>query len=90
MASADHRQQRPFGIHQEERILDRLGIGEHQRALPEIVQRQRRQHDREPGGLDRPPAEMAEVGIERLGAGHRQEHRAERDQADHAVADAES
>ena len=39
----------------------------------------------EPGGLDRPLAEMAEVGIERLGAGHRQEHRAERDEADDAV-----
>ena len=86
----DHRQQRPVGIHQEERILDRLRIGQHQRALPEIVERQRRQHHREPGGLDRAAAEMAEVGVERLGAGDDQEHRAERDQADDAVAGEEA
>ena len=31
-----------------------FGIGEDQRALPEIVEHQRRQHDEQPGGLDRP------------------------------------
>ena len=81
----DHRNQRPVRKHQEERILDRLRIGNHQGALPEIVQRQRRQHDEEPGGLDRPLAEMAEVGIERLGAGDGEKHRAERDEADDAM-----
>ena len=81
----DHRDQRPVREHQEERIFDRLRIGDHQRALPQIVQRQRRQHDEQPGGLDRPLAEMAEIGIERLGAGDREEHRAQRDEADHAV-----
>ncbi len=30
---------------------------------------------------------MTEVGVERLGAGHREEDRAEGEQADHAVAD---
>ena len=73
-----HRQQRPLGIEQEERILDRLRIGEHQRALPEIVERQRRQHDDQPGEPDRPAAEMAEIGVERFRAGHREEHGAER------------
>ena len=58
---------------------------QHQRALPEIIDQQRRQHEAEPGALDRPPAEMAEIGIERLAAGDGQEHRAERDQADVAV-----
>ena len=59
---------------------------EQQRALPEIIDHQRGQHETEPGGLDRLAAEMAEVGIERLAAGDREEHRAERDQADEAVA----
>ena len=81
----DHRDQRPVREHQEERILDRLGIGDQKRALPQIIHRQRRQHDEEPGGLDRPLAEMAEVGIERLRAGDGEKHRAERDEADHAV-----
>ena len=61
------------------------GIGQHQRALAEIVEQQRRQHEAEPGALDRLAAEMAEIGIERLAAGDREEHRAERDQADVAV-----
>ena len=60
-------------------------MGEDQRALPQIIDRQRRQHQGEPGDLDRPAAEMSEIGIERLGAGDGEEHRAERIQADHAV-----
>ena len=63
-----------------------FGLASTQRALPEIVERQRRQHDSDPGDLDRPAAEMAEVGVERLRPGDREKHRAERDQADHAVA----
>ena len=58
---------------------------QHQRALAEIVDQQRRQHEAEPGALDRPAAEMAEIGVERLAAGDGEEHRAERDQADVAV-----
>ena len=69
-----------------ERILDRRRIGQHQRALAEIIDQQRRQHEAEPRGLDRLAAEMAEVGIERLAAGDREKHRAERDQPDRAVA----
>ena len=73
-----------------ERILDRLGMRQHQRALAEIVDQQRRQHEPEPGALDRLAAEMAEIGIERLAAGDGQKHRAERDQADVAVRRARS
>ena len=80
-----HRQQCPVGIEQKERVLDRLGIGEHQRALAEIVDGERGQHQDDPGGLDRLLSEMTEIGVERLGAGHRQEHGTERDQADHAM-----
>ena len=54
--------------------------------MAEIVHCERRQHEGEPGGLDRLAAEMAEVGVERLRPGHGQEHGAERDQADLAVA----
>ena len=61
------------------------GSAINKRALPEIIQRQRRQHDEQPGGLDRPLAEMAEIGIERFGAGDGEKHRAERDEADDAV-----
>ena len=86
VAKRHHRQQGPIGIEQEERVLDRLRIGQHQRALPEIVQRERRQHQSDPGGLDRLTAEMAEIGVQRFGAGNREKHGAERDEADHAVA----
>ena len=55
----DHRQQRPFGVEQEERVLERLRIGEQQRALSEIVQRKRREDEPDPGGLDRLTAENA-------------------------------
>ena len=81
----DERQQQRFGNQAIERILDRLGMRQHQRALPEIVDQQRRQNEAEPGALDRLPAEMAEIGIERLAAGDGKKHRAERDQADVAV-----
>ena len=82
---ADHRQQGPGWKQQEERILDRLRIGEHQRALPEIVQGERRQHDGEPGDLDRAAAEMTEVRIQCLRAGDREEHGAQGHEPDHAV-----
>ena len=82
---ADHRDQRPVRKHQEERIFHRLRIGDDQRTLPHIVQRQRRQRDEQPGGLDRSLAEMPEIGVERFRPGHREKHRAEGDEADHAV-----
>ena len=43
-------------------------VAQHERALAEVVQRQRRQHQVEPGALDGRAAEMAHVGIERFGA----------------------
>ena len=66
------------------------GWAKHQRALPQIIERQRRQHQREPGDLDRSAAEMPEIGIERFGAGDGEEHRAEREQADDAVMEQEN
>src|ERR1700726_1928547 len=56
-----------------ERAIDGTGLGEQQSALPEIIERKRRQRHAEPGDTDRQRPEMAHVGIERLAAGHRQE-----------------
>ena len=53
------------------------GLAEHQRALPEVVEDQRRLHHDEPGDLDRLAPEVAEIGVERLGAGDGQEHEAQ-------------
>jgi len=78
-----HRDQRPIRKHQEERVLDPFGIAEDQRALPHVIERQRRQHQEQPRSLNRLLAEMPEIGIERLGAGDGQEHRAQRHEADH-------
>ena len=38
----DHRQQRPIGGEQEERIFERLGLLQHQCALAEVIHGERR------------------------------------------------
>src|SRR3981189_580979 len=81
----NHRKQRPIRKHQEERIFERLRISQNERALSQIVQRQRRQYNDKPGGLDRPFAKVPEVGIERLGSGNGEKHRAERNEADNTM-----
>ena len=45
VASTTIGKQRPVRRHQEERVFDRRRVSEHQRALAEIVERQRGQHD---------------------------------------------
>ncbi len=67
-----HRQQRPAGRQQVEGVARRLGVGKDGRALAEVVQHQRRQHQQEPGTGDRLATEVAHVGVQRLGAGQRQ------------------
>ena len=64
----DQRHQAPARRQEIEGICDRLRVVEDQRALAEIVADERRQDEEQPGRLDRPPAEMAHVGIERLRA----------------------
>ena len=54
--------------------------------MTEIIEGQRRQRHEQPRCLDRASAEMAEIGVERLAAGHGKKHRAERGKADPAVA----
>ena len=75
----------PPGRQQIERIFDRLGIDEDQRALAEIVRDQSRQDQKQPGVLDRPPPEMPHVGVQRLGAGNGEEDAAEHDEADRSM-----
>ncbi len=73
---------RPVGRQQEERIVQRLGVLQDQRTLAQIVQRQAGKDEPDPGDLDRRPAEMAHVGVERLGAGDGEEDAAQDDEAD--------
>ena len=75
-----HRIERPARHEQVERVLHRLGLDEQQRALAEIVQHQRGGDETEPADAHRLLAEVPHVGIERLGAGHGEDHRAEHDE----------
>ncbi len=75
---ADQGEQRPVRHQMVERMGERCRLVQDQSALAEIIEDQSRQDQAEPGPLDRRPAEMAHVGIERLGAGHRQHDRAQR------------
>ena len=84
-----HGIERPLRKQQIERIGDGVRLEQHERALAEIVEQQRRQHEEQPGGLDRPSPEMAEIVVERLRARHDEEHRAERDEPDNAVREQE-
>ena len=81
----NNRQQGPRRIEQEERIFDRLGFGEHKRALTQIIDSQRGKYHHHPGEADRLPAKMAEIGIQGFGASDGEKHSAERDQSRLAV-----
>ena len=59
----DQGQQRPIRRQQEEGVFDGGRVLHQQRALTEIIQRQARQHQAEPGAADRRAAEMAHVGV---------------------------
>ena len=83
------RQQRPRRRHQVEGLRRRARVEQDQRALAEVVQHQRRQHQPEPRQADRPPAEVAHVGVERLAAGDRQHDGAEHDESVPAVVEEE-
>ena len=67
----------PFRHEPEERVLDRFGMGEEQRALAEIVDDEGGEDEAEPGDADRTASEMPEIGIESLGTGHGEADRAE-------------
>ena len=50
-------------------------MGEHKRALPEIVEKQAGKHDGKPPKNNWPSSEMTEVDIESLGSGDRKKDR---------------
>ena len=81
----NQRNQRPFGHAQKKRIFNRFGRAQQKRALADIVQSQSGQHQREPGRLNRPAAEMPHIGIQSLGTRYRQHHRAQAHKAGPAV-----
>src|SRR5262249_6870863 len=58
----------------EERIAYRAAALEEQRALPEVIEQQRREGDGPPRGANRPCAEMPYVGIQCFGAGDHQDN----------------
>ena len=64
-------------------------VGEDQRALAEVVEDQRGEDEREPGAADRGRAEVAHVGVQRLGAGDGEHDAAERDERLVAVVEEE-
>ena len=61
----------------EEHLMDLAGIGDDECALAEVVEQQAGHDQAEPGHADRLAAEMAHVGVERLGAGDGQHDRTE-------------
>jgi hypothetical protein len=86
----DQRVQRPFGGHLVERVARLLREVQQHRALAEVVEHQAGHHQAEPGDADRPLAEVAHVGIQRLGTGHAQHDEAERDEGDGRVEEEET
>ena len=66
-------QQRPGTEPKEDVAVGRRAV-EHERRLPGVVEDQAWKHDRAPREPDRPLAEMAHIGVERLGAGHAEKH----------------
>ena len=71
----NQRQQRPLRGQHEKGIFNGLGVQHQQCTLAEIIQHQCRQHQAIPGAADRCFAEVAHVGIQRLGPGQCQYHR---------------
>jgi hypothetical protein len=61
-----------------ERVLECRGIAEDQSALAKVVEDEAGQDEAEPDEADRRGAEVAHVGVERLGPGHGKHDRAER------------
>ena len=81
------RQGAPGRCQVEERVFHCGRVGQQQRTLAEIIERQRRQHQPEPRPADRPPAEVAHVGVECFASGQGQHHGAQREEGRRAVFD---
>ena len=86
----DQRVQRPRRGQAVEGIVGGRRVVRAAAPLAEVVEQQRRRHHAEPVDLDRPLAEVAEIGIQRLASGGDQEDRAEDQVAGHTVAGEEA
>src|SRR6202000_800608 len=76
-----HGDPRPAGRQQEEGIADRGGgIGQDKGALSQVVEDAGGEDKEDPRPRDRAAAEVPHVGVERLGAGHREHHRRQREE----------
>ncbi len=73
--------QRPGGPSRRTGSPSSLGSDEHERALAEVVEDERRHDEREPREADGPRAEVAHVGVERLAAGDGEDDGAEHERA---------
>ncbi len=69
--------ERPVRREAEEEVVHPLGVGEEEGALPRVVEDQRRVDEPEPAAAYGRSPEVAHVGVEHLGAGDRQDDRAE-------------
>jgi hypothetical protein len=67
------------------RTIGCLGIGENERALAEIVEQQRRQHQTKPRAADGGRTDMAHVGVKRFRTGQRKEHAAHHREGDERI-----
>ena len=61
------------------------GIEQQQRSLAQVVQKERRKHERKPRQADRMAAEMSHVRVQRLAAGDDEEHGAKHRESGQAV-----
>ncbi len=68
---------RALGDHREERVRERGGVAEDERALPQVREEEAGEDEREPGEADGPDAEVPHVGVERLAARDREDDHAE-------------
>ena len=75
----DHGPKRPRRGEQKERVACGGRVAEHQGSLAQIVERERGQHEKIPGELDRDAPKMSHVGIERLPARYGQKNAADHD-----------
>src|SRR6266513_1024204 len=69
------------GREQVERIDRSRGIAQNQRALTEVVRKQCRQHQEEPGEPDGTLAEMSHIGVERFGSRDSEDYSAEENES---------
>ena len=76
-----HRDPRPPGHQQEEGVADRVGgIGQDQGALPQVIEDAGGEDQEQPRPGDRAAAEVPHVGVQGLGAGHREHHGRQREE----------